>query len=273
MTLGARARARRLGRVLLLPDRRERVATLVEIRLNKWLPGGWGDSVSLSCTFAEFIELVRQRDSDLAALLDTDGPAEHALQQVREYFDRRAGTAGGLRLPTSFNADPTLAKICYALARRLRPEVIIETGVGYGITSAVMLRALHENGNGKLTSIDLPPINDAHGEQTGMAVDPDLARDRWSCHRGSSRGKLARLLRDQGRCDLFVSDSANVGTIQRFEWRTVRDRMSPNGAAVFNNVPRVVAEELRTSVNSTWLVRQIEKPMCVTAVVLTRIDW
>src|SRR3954467_3344478 len=52
------------------------------------------------------------------------------------------------------NADFVLAKACYVVCRALAPEIIVETGVAHGVTSAFLLKALDANGRGALHSVD-----------------------------------------------------------------------------------------------------------------------
>ena len=54
------------------------------------------------------------------------------------------------------NLSPLSSKRLYALLRRLQPEVLVETGVCNGVSSAVILHALHANERGHLYSVDLP---------------------------------------------------------------------------------------------------------------------
>src|SRR3954462_9212137 len=52
------------------------------------------------------------------------------------------------------DADAALALAAYCLARHLRAEKVVETGVGHGVTTRVLLEALERNGAGSLWSID-----------------------------------------------------------------------------------------------------------------------
>jgi hypothetical protein len=49
--------------------------------------------------------------------------------------------------------------ILYSIVRAYKPEIVVETGVAHGVTSAFLLCAMHENRKGHLYSIDLPPWN------------------------------------------------------------------------------------------------------------------
>lgn len=62
-------------------------------------------------------------------------------------------------------ADPSgmrfKAPLLYVLARELKPEVIVETGVASGVSTLFFLQALEDNGSGKLYSVDLPNVEEA----------------------------------------------------------------------------------------------------------------
>ena len=51
----------------------------------------------------------------------------------------------------------------YYLIRKLKPEIIVETGVWHGISTAYILLALKANSSGKLFSIDLPAYMEEGG--------------------------------------------------------------------------------------------------------------
>lgn len=52
--------------------------------------------------------------------------------------------------------DLSIAPFLYVLCRISRPGVVVETGVGPGVSSTFILRALQRNRSGSLISIDLP---------------------------------------------------------------------------------------------------------------------
>jgi len=70
----------------------------------------------------------------------------------------------------SHNADYSLARLYYLVCRALRPEVVVETGVGYGVSSAFILKALEQNGGGILHSVDLPPLGRNADDFVGFLV-------------------------------------------------------------------------------------------------------
>ncbi len=78
------------------------------------------------------------------------------------------------------DGDPALVRAAWCLTRHLQPEVVVETGVARGLTTAAVLRALAANGTGHLWSIDLPPLAES-GLSSETAAAVGLAeRSRWT---------------------------------------------------------------------------------------------
>jgi predicted O-methyltransferase YrrM len=176
-----------------------------------------------------------------------------------------------LPFPVVFNADPALAQLCYVLCRALEPETVLETGVAYGVTSAMILTALHKNQKGTLHSIDLPPIGDRAGTYTGIVV-PNEYKYRWHLHRGSSKRVMASLFGSGLRqIDLFVHDSANVFAVQKRELETVWLHLAPRCAIVMNNIGHntAFADFIKGNNIGSWLViEQKAKKGDITGVIL-----
>ncbi len=120
----------------------------------------------------------------------------------------------------------------YYLVRYYRPKIIVETGVYRGISTAFLLQALKDNGNGYLYSIDLPlakytakdgevdfsPLSKK--EETGFAV-PNALRDRWKLIIGDSREELPKLLKTIKSVDLFYHDSEHTFEMMTWEFQTI----------------------------------------------------
>lgn len=118
------------------------------------------------------------------------------------------------------NSDFSLAQSCYAFCRMLKPRVVVETGVAYGVTSSFILAALEENQAGKLYSIDLPPLAKDADDFVGMLV-PNALRGRWQLMRGASRHLLPDLVKSVGPIDIFIHDSLHTYRNITFELDTV----------------------------------------------------
>ncbi len=137
-----------------------------------------------------------------------------------------------------YNADRRLADICYALCRMIRPEVVLETGVAYGVTSAFILKALEANGGGELHSVDLPPLAACLPENewyVGVLV-PETLRHRWRLHRGTSKRVLPTLLPKLGPIGLAVLDTSRAYDVKFGELSMIRPYLADRAAVVADEV-------------------------------------
>jgi predicted O-methyltransferase YrrM len=181
---------------------------------------------------------------DEPALRDVEGETRRILRRVNDENPR------GARWP----ADSLLARLCYLSCRLIDPEVVIETGVAYGVSSAFILKALQENDRGTLYSIDLPPLRTGYEKFWGIAV-PDALRGRWSLHRGSSSRVLPLLLQELSTVDLFVHDSLHTHRNMRREFDTIWPHLRNGGLLLADDVERNHAfGELRRKEPTLWRV-------------------
>lgn len=142
---------------------------------------------------------------------------------------------GDLQPGKGHDADPAFAQAAWMLACALRPRRVVETGVARGIVTRFLLDALAARGEGRLWSIDLPPLSDAWHEHALAAV-PAARRARWTYVRGSSRRHLPRLLDELGTIDLFVHDSLHTGRNMRFELGLAWEHLAPGGAILADDI-------------------------------------
>ncbi len=141
--------------------------------------------------------------------------------------------------PESFqwwnDGDAGLTRAIWCLTRHLRPKKVVETGVAHGVTSRCVLEALARNGDGRLWSIDLPPVDRFWRQQVGAAVGDRFA-DRWTYIAGSSRRRLPELLSSLGEIDLFIHDSLHSERNVRFELDRAWVALAAKGAIVVDDV-------------------------------------
>jgi hypothetical protein len=127
------------------------------------------------------------------------------------------------------DGDPGLVRAAWCLARHLPATVVVETGVGHGVTSRGVLEALALNGNGHLWSIDLSPLTiSARNQEIGVAVPESLAAS-WTYVSGSSRRRLPELLDQLGEIDLFIHDSRHTTRNVAFECERAFGALRPGG--------------------------------------------
>jgi len=139
----------------------------------------------------------------------------------------------------------------YALVRKLRPCVAVETGVCNGFSTAFVLLALQRNDTGELHSIDLPEVVGADyepgtfwegkqgaaippGKEPGWMIPAEL-QERWHLTVGRSQEELPPLLERLGTIDLFVHDSEHSYECMDFEFRAAWPALREGGALVADN--------------------------------------
>jgi predicted O-methyltransferase YrrM len=137
----------------------------------------------------------------------------------------------------------------YTLMRILKPEIVVETGVAAGVSSAYILKALEDNDKGELFSIDLPnheleyfpklgfkPISIIpQGKEPGFAVPAEL-RYRWHLKLGKSKEILPQLLQELGSVDSFLHDSEHTYGNMMFEYKEAWKYLRSGGLLLSDNI-------------------------------------
>ena len=250
----------------------ERIAVLIEGRREARLfENGRGpeyaERISLKEAWGSLSEIFRVEFENLFS--------EPDFQEVREWVARKSRelqSDPASPFPVFWSADTSLMRLAYALAKVLKPNLVFETGVAYGVTTETVLTALDGNGSGKLYSVDLPPLRDKAGDSgIGVMVRPEH-RDRWHFSRGSSKVLLPALLASGlGPVGLFIHDSANVYSMQSFELNLLWEHLTKDGAILVNNIGRNSAFEEFVRGKSgcrTFVIEQIDKPGDLTGVLI-----
>lgn len=134
-----------------------------------------------------------------------------------------------------WSATTELAATTYALIRLLKPAVVVETGVGAGVSSWTMLHAMEENDQGLLISIDLPTPNTELLPEVGYLVPQEL-RQRWELRTGPSRKLLPQILQELGQIDIFLHDSRHSYSNQLREYQTAWPYIRDGGMLISDDV-------------------------------------
>jgi predicted O-methyltransferase YrrM len=134
-----------------------------------------------------------------------------------------------------WSATSELAATTYALIKLLRPKTVVETGVGAGVSSWTILKAMEENGVGRLISIDLPTPNTELLPEVGYLVPRDL-RHRWDLRIGPSQRVLPETLKELGEIDIFQHDSRHSYSNQLREYQTGWPFIRSGGMLVSDDV-------------------------------------
>ena len=130
-----------------------------------------------------------------------------------------------------YSADLYAKKILlqYAVVRAFQPEIIVETGVANGVSSAYILLALKANGRGTLYSIGLnDPQYLPAGKPLGWIVPQEL-QSSWKLVVGDSRTILPGLLDEIGSTDIFIHDSLHTYEHMLWEFRRAYPHLPSGG--------------------------------------------
>jgi predicted O-methyltransferase YrrM len=163
----------------------------------------------------------------ISEAFDVDGEAIHNEYQQSELRKWHEGRIEELRTYTKCSPFRTSSFDCeslYALVRAAKPDVMVETGVFVGTSSAHILAAMERNGSGKLYSVDLPskPNHPPHGFWVQEEVKP-----RWELTVGDSRVELPVLFERLGMVDAFFHDSLHTFEHMTFEYEVAIKHLRP----------------------------------------------
>jgi predicted O-methyltransferase YrrM len=193
---------------------------------------------------------VEELDRFHAELLQS-GLVEH-LEQARVEFEGSISGTTPRGNPYRFGASTTRASNgrLYAIVRKLRPQVVVETGVCNGVSTAIILQSLSDNRQGRLYSLDFPEFTGETGghfwsgkggavvpagREPGWAI-PDGLRGRWELILGQSQEKLPSLLERLDRIDLFLHDSEHSYECMTFEYRLAFPHLAEGGVLASDDV-------------------------------------
>ena len=121
--------------------------------------------------------------------------------------------------PIDYSIHEDSRLFLYAICKILKPDLVVETGVAYGISSAYILQALHENDKGTLYSIDnvFKPWESL--EMIGNAI-PSKIQDRWKLIIGTRSEKFDDLFQSLEKVDIFLHDSLHTYKNMLLEFQT-----------------------------------------------------
>lgn len=159
------------------------------------------------------------------------------------------GRTGLERIATQFGGSAANREL-HTLVRLGCPDRVVETGVASGISTAIILDALDQNGHGHLWSIDLPNYDSTGyvnadgrlesvriplGAEPGWVI-PARLRPRWTLKVGSSADLLSTLLNELGPIDMFFHDSEHSYSTMTFEYQSVWPALRQGGLLYSDDV-------------------------------------
>ena len=206
-----------------------RLATVFEARAGQDTPGDY-QAIALELALEQ---CSRHFAVDFSAYLN-----DHALTELHQEIE---ASLSRIRLNAPFdpvcNTDDNMATLLYLTVRALKPEVVVETGVAYGNSSAHILKAMQMNGAGRLYSIDHAPLEIGAENYIGALIPGEL-QSRWELHRGTSRHLLAPLLESIGKVDLFIHDSLHTYSNMIREYRAATPHLQGISLLLSDDIQR-----------------------------------
>ncbi len=160
-----------------------------------------------------------------------------------DYVDQKLASVG------RFVGQVGLPEMLYSIARHTKPKVTIETGVGVGVSTAFLLKAMENNNCGILYSIDIPNyetvlarqgrIRNAtvvlpEGTKPGLAI-PDELKHRWVPLLGKSQDILPSLLQRLDSVDVFFHDGEHTYENMIFEYNLAWRHLRRDGLLLSDN--------------------------------------
>ena len=122
----------------------------------------------------------------------------------------------------------------YAIIRLLKPDLVVETGVGeIGMSSTYILTALEDNNKGHLYSIDPDKFYLLYGYHIGSGI-PENLRKRHTIIKDISQTALEPLLRKIGQIDVFLHDGDHRFRTKLFEYETAYKYLK-NGGVIMSD--------------------------------------
>ena len=140
---------------------------------------------------------------------------------------------------------PSVLEMIYCIIRIVKPQIVVETGVATGYSTAIILKALDDNGVGMLYSIDLPArtfLSSIGVEaeipaffKVGYLVPPSLF-GLWKLILGDARQELPALVNKLPFIDIFLHDSLHTYEHMSFEYEVVYPKIKEGGLLLSHDV-------------------------------------
>lgn len=175
--------------------------------------------------FADDLRSVREEQR---ALYERQGYARwqrHLPYRVVRTLARRAGFDPERKRYMNPMLDDIEAEITYLRLRERRPQTVVEISPFRGWSTTWILRALRDNGGGKLTSFDLV-------EDASRFVPAELTEG-WQLVKGDVREQLSRL---DERIDYLFIDADHGRGFAEWYLEQVVPRAVPGGAVSVHDI-------------------------------------
>lgn len=153
----------------------------------------------------------------------------------------------------------------YALIRKYKPSIILETGVSMGWSSFMILTALQREKKGVLYSIDVGGFESIdHDGGVGYMV-PDNLKQNWHLIIDDSKKVLLPLLEKLGKIDMFIHDSDHSYEMMTFEYNNAWNYLGQQGILCSDDINHSTAfDEFVTlhnsEINTVHIFTEVPQP-------------
>ncbi len=120
----------------------------------------------------------------------------------------------------------------FSVIRERKPQVVIETGMGPGVSTTSILSAM--NGEGRLISID-PGMPYGKGDREVGFIIPKELKSNLEYVKGTSSSKLKVVLQSIPKLDVFFHDSDHSYENVTFELNTVWPKLADDPLILVDN--------------------------------------
>ena len=126
--------------------------------------------------------------------------------------------------------------LLYYLIRKLKPNVVVETGVALGFSSKAILEAINVNELGKLYSSDFPYIALHNSKRyIGYLVDDNL-KSNWQLFIKGDAKNLTSICNLISTIDLFHYDSDKSYLGRYFTLKKIKNKLHMNSVIVMDDI-------------------------------------
>jgi predicted O-methyltransferase YrrM len=161
-------------------------------------------------------------------------------------------------IETFYGPSLQMMRLVSVACRLIRPDYVVETGVGKGFTTTSALDALERNGIGRVYSIELPSLYFGYANQVGERIPRNL-RKRWELIFGPSAIEIPKVIREIRKVDVFIHDSAANYDTQKTEFGIALDHMPPGGILISNMLNSNAFLETAETTHCRWTVIEQSK--------------
>lgn len=127
-------------------------------------------------------------------------------------------------------------QLLYFLVRKMNLNVIIESGVSLGYSSATILEAIKKNGNGKLYSSDFPYPGLKNSENYIGILVPEELRSDWVLKTKGDKYNLPEISEIAGEVDLIHYDSDKSFSGREFALRVLENNIHRDTIIIMDDI-------------------------------------